>query len=376
MQPTFDVAVVGLGAHGSSALYHLSRTGQKVLGIDRFAPPHNRGSSHGQSRIIRKAYHESPMYVPLVKEAYALWEDLERVSGKQLLLRTSGIVLGAENAGVVKGAKLSASLHNIPHEVLDYTDIKKRFPALKPTPETIAVLDKDAGILLPEICIQTHLEEAQKLGASLHVNEQVLRIAPYGSFVEITTDKNTYQAANVIVGAGAWLNSLMPELNLPLTIERQALYWFKNKNKGPHFTPGALPVFIWEHAPGDVFYGFPDLGDGIKTAFYHGGKIISPDTLAQDVAEIEVRSMEEVLEAHFDIDAEFNYATACMYTNTPDEDFIIDFHPAHKNVIIASPCSGHGFKFASLVGKILCDMAMDKAVLFDLWPFRINRFAG
>lgn len=376
METKFDAIVIGLGAHGSSALYHLSQTGQKVAGIDRFTPPHNRGSSHGQSRIIRKAYHESPMYVPLVKEAYNLWESLEKVSGKQLLLRTGGIVLGDENAAVVKGAKLSAKMHDIPHEILDYGDIKKRFPILKPASDTVAVLDKDAGILFPEQCIQTHLEEAQKSGASLHTNEQVLKITPHDFFVEIETNKTKYQSAKVIVAAGAWLNSLMPELKLPLTIERQVLYWFRNKNAGPRFTPDALPIYIWEHAPGNVFYGFPDLGDGIKTAFYHGGRVIEPNALTQDVTSAEIDSMKQVVETCFDIDAQFNYATACMYTDTPDEDFILDFHPQHKNVIIASPCSGHGFKFSSLIGKILCGMATNRGVAFDLSPFSIDRFNG
>lgn len=374
MKTTFDVIVLGLGANGSSAIYHLAKAGTEVLGMDRFAPPHNRGSSHGQSRIIRQAYHENPLYVPFVKEAYKLWQELEGTTGKKLLLETGGIVLGNEKSSVVKGAKLSAEMYDLPHELLNRTEIQTCFPALKPSEDTVAVLDKTAGILFPETCIQTFLGEAQKAGASLRYNEKVLRIVPSENAVEIITDKDTYQAAKLIVSAGAWLNELLPELWLPLAIERQVLYWFKDKKTSPHFTPDALPIYIWEYSPNQIFYGFPDLGDGIKTAFYHGGRTILPDALAADVSEEEIIRMRRMVQTQLAIEPAFNYAVTCMYTNTPDEHFIIDFHPQYKNIIVASPCSGHGFKFSSVTGRLLCDMIMDKPVSFDLSPFRIDRF--
>src|SRR4051812_18903712 len=188
MKTIFDVVVLGLGAHGSSAIYQLSKTAVQVLGIDRFSPPHNHGSSHGQSRIIRQAYHENPLYVPFVREADHLWQELEKATGKNLLLRTGGIVLGTENAAVVQGAKLSAELFALPHEILKKVEIEKRFPALKPTDGTVAVLDKMAGILFPETCVQTFLQEAEKNGALLKYNERVIRISPNESSVEIITD--------------------------------------------------------------------------------------------------------------------------------------------------------------------------------------------
>ena len=376
MNKPLDVIVLGLGAHGSSAVYHLSNTNCKVLGIDRFMPPHSRGSSHGQSRIIRQAYHENPLYVPFVKEAYNLWYQIEKTSGKKLLLETSGIMLGGKDSDVIKGAKLSASTHDIPFEQLDNISIEKRFPALRPSADTVAVLEKNAGILFPELCISTYLEEAQKNGAILHYNERVLRIIPNKDFIEIITDKTTYYTEKLIVSAGAWLNELMPELHLPLTIERQVLYWFKDKNERlqQYFKPDHLPVYIWEYLPGEIFYGFPDLGDGIKIAFYHGGESVTPDTLTADVSDSEINSITEIAAKYLDIEPVFNYSATCMYTNTPDENFIIDYHPQNKNIIIASPCSGHGFKFASLTGKILCDMATGEPVLFDLSPFKIERF--
>lgn len=374
MNTKFDVIVLGLGANGSSATYHLSKNGVKVLGIDRFTPPHNHGSSHGQSRIIRQAYHESPMYVPFVKEAYKLWQELEQETGTKLLMQTGGIVLGNENAAVVRGAKLSAEMHNLPCEILNKNEIETRFPALKPAEDTIAVLDTTAGILFPEACIQTYLVEAQKAGAFLCCNEKVLRVVPGKDFVEIITNKNTYQAAKLVVSVGAWLTQLLPELHLPLTIERQVLYWFTDKRSNPNLRPNSLPIYIWEPSPDQVFYGFPDLGDGIKTAFHHNGNIIEPDALAQKVSKEEISSMKAVVQTHFKINAALNYAVTCMYTNTPDGDFIIDLHPQHENIVVASPCSGHGFKFASITGKILCDMATNRPVLLDLSSFSIDRF--
>lgn len=376
MHKTFDVIVLGLGAHGSSALYHLSKTGSKVAGLDQFTPPHNHGSSHGQSRIIRQAYHENPLYVPFVKEAYNLWYEIEKIAGKELLLKTGGIMLGAEDSSIIKGAKLSASTHDIAFEYLDNNSIKNRFPALRPSADTVGVLDKDAGILFPEDCIQTYLEQALKNNASILYNERVIEIIPNVDSVKIITDKNTYQTNKLIVSAGAWLNEVMPDLHLPLTVERQVLYWLKNNNENlqQNLTPGQLPIYIWEYLPGKMFYGFPDLGDGIKIALHHGGEPVTPATLTSYVSEEEISGITAVAEKYLNIKPVFNYSATCMFTNTPDENFIIDFHPQHKNIIIASPCSGHGFKFASVIGKILCDMATGKTILFDLSPFSISRF--
>ncbi len=372
----FDVIVLGLGANGSSAVYHLSKTGYRVCGIDRFTPPHTLGSSHGQSRIIRQAYHESPMYVPLVKEAYNLWNELEQVWGKQLFLKTGGIMLGAADAGVVTGAKQSAELHDIAYEYLAGKDIQERFPALKVSDETVGVLEKDAGILFPEECIKANLALAGKNGATLLYNERVIAIKADDNSVEIVTDKNMYYTNKLIVSAGAWLGQLMPELNLPLVIERQVLYWYKNNNPAlqSSLLPDALPIYIWEYEKGKTFYGFADLGDGIKIAPHHAGQPIQPDLLSQHVSAEEKAFMQHITDDYLNIDAQFHYSAVCMYTNTPDEHFIIDYHPQNRNIIIGSPCSGHGFKFSSLTGKILADMAIETPVLFDLKPFRISRF--
>jgi sarcosine oxidase len=280
------------GLHGVlmvifSLLYHLSKTGCQVFGIDQFTPPHTHGSSHGQSRIIRQAYHENPLYVPLIKEAYNLWYEIEKTAGKKLFLKTGGIMLGNEDSPVIMGAKLSAEIHNIPFEYLNSSSIKERFPALRTPADTVGVLEKEAGILFPELCIKTYLEEAQKNGALMHYDEHAIRVVPNDTFIEIITDKNTYYTSKLIVSAGAWLNKLIPDLPLPLTIERQVLYWFNitNAKLKQYFMPDRLPIYIWEYLHGKSFYGFPDLGDGIKIAFHHGGDSVTPGMLTPAVTE-------------------------------------------------------------------------------------------
>lgn len=377
MGKLYDAIVLGLGAHGSAAVYHLSKNNITVCGIDRFKPPHNMGSSHGQSRIIRQAYHESPMYVPLVMEAYKLWHELENISGKKLLLKTGGIMLGNENASVVTGAKLSAETHALSYEYLNQENIEKKIPALKSGNNTVAVIEKDAGILFPEACIKAYLEQAEKNNASLFYNEVAKLITSKNGIVEVLTDKNVYQTKKLIVSAGAWLTQLMPELNLPLTVERQVLYWFKNTNNSlqQNLLPEKLPIYIWEYEKDKMFYGFPDLGDGIKIAYHHKGQEIQPSDLRkQPVNKREVADIKNIVSTYFNIEPEFNYADVCMYTNTPDEHFIIDFYPNDNNIIIASPCSGHGFKFASWIGKTLCNMVMNDELLPGLSLFKINRF--
>lgn len=286
-------------------------------------------------------------------------------------------MLGAKDSSVVMGSRLSVETHHIPFEYLDSIEIEKKFPAFNPPRDTYGVLEYDAGILFPEECIKTHLEEAEKNGAALRYNESVNEVKVNENSIEIITGKNSYHAAKLIVSAGTWLNQLFPELRLPLTIERQVLYWFKNTNEDlrQFLAPDAFPIYIWEYLPGKVFYGFPDLGDGIKIAFYNGGRHITADEPNPAATEQEISSITAIAKEYLRIEPTFNYSVACKYTNTPDENFIIDFHPDHKNIIIASPCSGHGFKFSSATGKILSDMATAQPLSFDLSPFSISRFA-
>ena len=284
--------------------------------------------------------------------------------------------MGNENSMVIKGAKLSAETHNVPYEYLNNKEIEKRFPALKPTAETVAIVEKSAGILFPEECIKTNLKLANKNGALLLFGETVQSINIKNSCVQVVTDKGIYETEKLIVSVGAWLNDLLPELKLPLNIKRQVLFWFKNEDKQMQqfIEPKGLPIFIWEYNLPHVFYGFPDLGNGIKIAPHHEGQPIHPDLLSKEVYKDEIVQMKNILDEYFNVDATFNFSDVCMYTNTPDEHFIIDYYPSNKNIIIASPCSGHGFKFSSVIGKTLCDMATEQPLQFDISPFKINRF--
>lgn len=375
MYRSFDIMVAGLGANGSSALYHLSKTHKKIIGIDRFYPPHNHGSSHGESRIIRQAYYEDPKYVPLLMAAYQLWTEIEKASGKTLFRKTGGLMLGNKDAAVVKGSLLSAETHGIPYEYLDAAAIQKHFPAFRPSPDTVGVLEKKAGILFPEDCISTLLETAVKAGAVIHYNETILDIRPATDKIEVTTTTGEYIVKQLILTAGAWANQLLPGPPLPLTIARQALHWFTDSSPKPpsRFLPGHMPVYIWEYEQDRMFYGFPDLGTGIKIAWHHQGHPIEPDQLTQEVSPEEIKKITDTTAKYLNIDPVYSRSAVCMYTNTPDGHFIIDFHPEYRNIIIASPCSGHGFKFSSLTGKILSDMATGMDHGFDLSPFSITR---
>jgi sarcosine oxidase len=370
---SFDVIVIGLGAHGSSALYHLAKAGRKVVGIDRDTPPHEHGSSHGQSRIIRQAYHENPVYVPFVRAAYTLWEELERETGEKLLMETGGLLLGAEDTAVVSGARLAAETYGIDYDYLDANQLRRRFPAFRPTENTVAVREKRAGILFPEQCIKAHLTGAASNQAAIHCNETVLAITPQRDNVEVTTSRGKYTAGKVIVSAGAWVGALLPELRLPLVIERQVVCWFTDKRGGGHLHPSAMPIYIWEYEPGRMFYGFPDMGHGIKIGFHHGGRHIVADELKQDASAEEISEIEGIAGTYLDIRPLFRASSVCMYTNTPDEDFILDVYPGCERIFVASPCSGHGFKFSSVIGKILSEWACERPLGFDLTPFSLGR---
>jgi len=367
--------VVGLGANGSSTLYHLSGTGRKVIGIDRFTPPHIHGSSHGESRIIRQAYYEDPVYVPLLRAAYKEWGKLEKVSGKKLFLRTGGLMLGDQDTAVVHGSKLSADTHGIPYEYLDAAALRQRFPAFRPHSDTVGLLEKEAGVLFPEECIRTFLDQAATRGAAIHYDQPVLKITPAKDSIEITTTKERYSVGRLVLSAGAWTNQLLPGLQLPLNIKRQVLFWFTNDNASDRdrFLPANMPIYIWEYTAGKMFYGFPDLGAGIKIAPHHRGRSIDPDQLTQDVSQEEIQEMKDIAREYLGMNPIFKSSAVCMYTNTPDENFIIDYHPEFGNIIIASPCSGHGFKFSSLTGRILSDMALGNDTGFDLSPFSLAR---
>ena len=349
----YDVIIAGLGAMGSAAAYHLARNGAQVLGLDRFRPPHEFGSSHGRTRIIREAYFEHTLYVPLVQRAYELWADLEQESGRKLMLQTGGLMVGPPGGVLFTGAKRSADDHHLAHQVLSATEVRKQFPALEPAPGMRAVWEPRAGILFPELAIQTHLELAARRGAMLRFDEAITSWEPKGRGIRVFTSKGNYHARQLLLSAGAWLSSLIPDLQFPLSVERQVLCWFEPASDAESFRPDRCPIFIFEYASSRFFYGFPDLGDGVKLAIHHEGEITQPDLIQRGVGEQDTEKVRGVLERFLPAAAgRLLSATVCMYTNTPDAHFVFGPHPRCSQVLIASPCSGHGFKFSSVIGEL------------------------
>ena len=375
MPDDFDVIICGLGAMGSAAAYHLARAGHSVLGLDRYQPPHTFGSSHGLTRIIREAYFEHPLYVPLVQRAYELWGDLEKESGRKLFIQTGGLMIGPPEGVLVAGAKRSAEEHKLQYELLSAAEIRRRFPVLAPDEKMVAVSEPRAGILFPELAIQTHLDLGIKYGADLRFNEPVVRWEPDGDGVRVFTASGVYSGQKLLLSAGAWVNSLLSRPGLPLTVERQILFWFEPKSSRDRFNPQICPVHIWEYARHRFFYGFPDLGDGVKVAIHHEGELTNSESISREVAAVEIENMRTILRRFVPAaDGALKSAAVCIYTNTPDEHFILDYHPDHRQVLIASPCSGHGFKFSPVIGELATKLLEDKTSGFDLSLFRMNRF--
>ncbi|MFA0732740.1 MAG: hypothetical protein HZLCBSQH_001623 [Candidatus Fervidibacterota bacterium] len=366
---SLSVVVAGLGAMGSAAAFHLARRGAKVVGLDRFTPPHPFGSSHGQSRILREAYFEHPAYVPLVRRAYELWQELEAMVGEPLLRITGGLMVGEPEGELVTGTLHSAQLHGLSHEVLSAEEVQHRFPVFHLPDHFVAVYEPRAGVLSPERCIAAHLTAAQRHGADLHFGEALTAWQADGEGVTVMTNKGHYRADALVLSAGAWLPDLMP--SLPLRVERQVMFWFRPKRNKGLFAPDRCPIFIVEFAPSRFFYGFPDLGEGVKVARHHEGELCTPETVRRSVDETEVEAMRELVRPFLpDADGKFLRAEVCLYTNTPDGHFLLDRLPDYPQVLLVSPCSGHGFKFASAIGECVADLLLTDSVRHDLSLFR------
>ena len=365
----YEVIIVGLGAMGSAAAAHLARRGRSVLGLDRFRPPHVLGSSHGQTRIIREAYFEHPLYVPLVQRAYTLWAELEAQSGRTLFRQTGGLMIGRRDSAVVAGALRSAEEHHLNFELLPAVDVRRRFPGLQPPDEMVAVWEPRAGILFPERCVEAHLDRAGQVGATLRFDEAVSRWESGRDGVRVFTGRGEYEAGQLLLTAGAWIQQLLPDRPLPLTVERQVQFWFEAVEPRL-FEAARCPIHIWEYDSGRHFYGFPDLGQGVKVAIHHEGEAVSPDAIRREAAPGDVEAMRAVVRRFLPAaDGPVRSSAVCLYTNTPDRHFLIGRHPAHDRVLIASPCSGHGFKFSSAVGEVLADLLTEGKSRFDLGLF-------
>jgi sarcosine oxidase len=372
----FDVIVAGVGGMGSAAVYHLARRGGRVLGLERFDIPNEMGSSHGLTRIIRLAYYEDPAYVPLLQRAYVLWRELERATGDHLLHITGSVDAGPPGSAVFEGSRRSCVLHDLPHEVVNSAELTRRYPGYHLPAETMAVLQPDGGFLLPERCIVAHVTAAQALGAEVHGREQILDWEPLDGGVRVHTTRGVYEAGRLIVTAGPWAATLLPQLATLARPERQVLAWLQ-PSRPALFTPECFPVFNLV-VPEGRFYGFPIFGiPGFKFGKYHHlEEQVDPDRVDRECHPRDEAVLRAFAERYFPDGAGPTMSLrVCLFTNSPDEHFIVDRHPEHPQVVIAAGFSGHGFKFCSVIGEILADLAGEGPTPHDIGLFRLARFA-
>jgi sarcosine oxidase len=377
----YDVIVAGLGAMGSASVDALARSAprgkrRRVLGIDRFAPPHGLGSSHGRTRIIREAYFEHPAYVPIVRRAFDLWRDLEREAGRTLYTKTRGITLGPEDGVLVRGARASAEKFLVPHRVLSAAGVMRNFPGLQPLDDMVGVVEERAGVLFPEECIAAMLQRAERAGAELRRDEAVVAWEDTGDGVLVRTASGDYRGAQLVIAAGAWMPRLVPELAPTLSVERQPIHWFVPASRSADFSAARCPVTLWEYAPNRVFYTLPDFGDGVKAAVHYEGQSVDPDHVERRTSAEEDAYATDLLRRFMpNAKGRLRESQVCLYTNTPDLHFIIDRHPAHaERGVVVSACSGHGFKFATAIGEIVADLIGGTKPRFELGMFRMSRF--
>lgn len=371
----YDAIVIGLGGMGSAALFHLARRGARVLGLEQFDIAHDRGSSHGQSRIIRLAYAEHPDYVPLLRRAYALWHELEEIAGGELLIVTGGIDAGTPESAMVRGSLASCAVHDIPHEVLDAETLNRRFPGYRLPQDIVGVYQADGGFLMPERCIAAHVSASRAFDAEVRIGEKVMSWHAEDGEVVVITGRARYRARKLVVTAGPWARQLVPMLERLAVPERQVMLWTQPRAP-PDFAVGRFPVFYMEVQEGR-FYGFPAQAAGFKIGKYnHRREVVSdPDEMDRECHPEDEAVLREAVRRYFpEADGPTLHMTTCLFTNSPDEHFIIDRLPEAAQVAIAAGCSGHAFKFCSVIGEILADLTLEGATRHGIDLFRLDRF--
>jgi sarcosine oxidase len=374
--------VVGLGAMGSATALHLAQRGHRVLGLDRFTPPHSHGSSHGQTRIIRKSYWEDPRYVPLLLRAYELWRRLETDTGQSLLHITGGLMIGRTDGDLVPRCRASAEEFDLQHEVLPAAEIRRLYPAFRVDDDCVALWERDAGYLHPEACVEQQLQQAALAGAELHFDEPVMEWnALPGGGVSVRTARETYNADQLVICAGPWAPQILRELNLPLRVTRQVVYWFEPAGSIELFRRERMPIYVREMEKGQpMLYGFPLTGpetEGVKVGLHGSEDVCTPETVDRTIDPSEELTIRErLVDALPLLAGRLLHAETCLYTMTPDENFVIDTHPEFPQVTLAAGFSGHGFKFASVLGEVLADLATGAKPAYDLELFSLRRFAG
>jgi sarcosine oxidase len=388
MPARYNSIVIGLGAMGSAALYQLAQAGQRVLGIDRFAPPHRMGSSHGETRITRLACGEGPEYTQFARRSHEIWRELEAKTGKSLLVQNGFLAISGEGLRAANhenpdflGTTIEAAERaGIAHELLTDAGIRKRYPPFNVADGDRAYFEPEAGFVRPEECIAAQLQQASALGAEIHTDETVSSFDTAGGRAEVATNRGSYRADKIIISAGAWLPGVLSrERSDVFTVRRQVLYWFRLKPEAPleNYRPEKFPVYIWQLPARQAIYGFPWTGEGaptIKIATEQYDTSTSPEAIDRIVTERETRAMyDEYVAPYFPgASPECDRSAVCMYTCVDKARFIIDELPGNPRVIVASPCSGHGFKHSAAIGEALADLAANGkqgARKFDLSKF-------
>lgn len=373
--PTYDAIVIGMGGVGSAAMAQLARRGARALGIDRYCPPHDRGSTHGQTRAIRQAYFEHPDYVPLVAESYALWRELEAEAGRTLFHQVGLIEVGPADGQVVPGVKRAAEQYRLEVESLDGGQIEQRWPGLRAPDSLVGVFEPTAGYLLVEDCVRAYLESAERAGAELMTDTVVHEWRADGAGVVVCTSEGEFAADRLVIAAGSWAGRLLADLDLRLAVRRKSLFWFAADSASYEVDAG-FPVFLFE-LPQGVFYGFPKIdGRGVKVAEHTGGQPVDdPDSVNREIDGDEERAARDFLaECLPEVSPRVTNHAVCLYTMSPDEHFIVDRHPVWPNVALAAGLSGHGFKFTPAIGRALADLALEGATEPAIRFLSLERF--
>ena len=390
MENKFDTIVLGLGAMGSAAVYQFAKRGNKVLGIDQFSPPHILGSSHGDTRITRQAIGEGEQYTPIALRSYEIWQEIEKETGKKLLEMNGGLIIssGAKTAinhveNFFENTIAAAKKYNIKHEILDSSQIRKRFPQFNVQDNESGYYEYNAGFLRPEECVGAQISLAEKYGATIRRNEKVESFSEKDGIVSVKTNLGEYEAKKLIISAGPWFPALIEdEYSKFFKVIRQVLFWFDVKTSIERFEPKNFPIFIWElQGNKQGMYGFPAIdgqNGGVKIASEQYETTTTADTVNREVSKEEIKTMYENFIAPYfpDLSDKCVKAVSCLYTVTPDSHFVIDTHPKYPSIILASPCSGHGFKHSAAIGEILAQLAIDGKSKIDISSFSIKRFAA
>jgi sarcosine oxidase len=361
---------------GSAILAHVAQRGAFVIGLDQFTRGHDRGSSSGKTRMIRKAYFEDPAYVPLLLRAYELWRELERETSQELLRLTGLLMVGKEGCEIIAGATRAAREYSLPFESLTAPQIRSRFPMLKVFDEEVGIYESDGGVLDPERAIRAHLDVAKAAGAEVQFEAAMESWEPDAEgFAVRRADGTTFSTRALVLSCGAWLKGALEKLGVTVRVQRNVQTWFESTTDvyaAPHFPPFLLDR---EGLPAPL-YGFPDFGDGVKAAFHSYGDLTDAPHLNREVDAVrDVEPIKRAMENWMPGAAmALLSAKPCLYTLTPDGHFVVDRHPDHPRLVLCGGFSGHGFKFAPVIGEIGADLALEEETRHEIEFLSLRRF--